>query len=410
LAAGAVGAVSGGASLNAALASLPQSRPALRAAAQDHSYKALRAYGVVDVLVARLVGKPLDDAALRGLLLVSLAELLARPEAAHTVVNQAVEASASLGLSRARGLVNAVLRRYQRESAALLAELEATETGRYRHPQWWIDRLRAEYPGDWQAVLEQGNAHPPMTLRVNVRRTSVERYLSRLAEAGTGARALGGEAVLLERPMRVEALPGFAEGEVSVQDAAAQRTPRLLDVRDGMHVLDACAAPGGKAAHILELARCELVAVDASAERARRVSETLARLGLAAEVLTADSEQPETFAAGRRFDRVLLDAPCTASGVVSRHPDIKWLRRQSDIASFAATQRRLLEALWRVLEPDGKLLYVTCSVFPEENRLQVDAFLARHPDARSVPVAGAGQILPCPASDGFYYALLEKRR
>jgi 16S rRNA (cytosine967-C5)-methyltransferase len=301
-----------------------------------------------------------------------------------------------------------VLRRYQREAATLLADIGSTDSGRYRHPGWWIERVRAEYPQDWQSILEQGNTHPPMTLRVNARRTSVAAYLARLEGAGIAARGLGDAAVMLERALPVEALPGFAEGDVSVQDWGAQRTATLLDVRDGMSVLDACAAPGGKAAHILETSDCRLTAVDLSGDRVSRVSQGLSRLGLVAEVKVADSARPETFAEGRLFDRVLIDAPCTASGVVRRHPDIKWLRRESDIASFAATQARLLDALWRVLAPDGKLLYVTCSVFPEENRLGLDAFLARHADARVLPTPGAGQILPSPMSDGFYYAVVAK--
>jgi 16S rRNA (cytosine967-C5)-methyltransferase len=407
-AAGVVASVVAGGSLTASLAALNEPRASLRAATQDFAYKTLRAYGVVDVLADRLTGKPVEDRVLYGLLLVALAELMARPQSAHTVVHQAVAATTLLGLGRARGLVNAVLRRYQREAATLLPEVEATDKGRYRHPAWWIERVRAEYPDDWQRILEHGNTHAPMTLRVNLRRTAVDTYMRRLDAAGIRARTLGEAAVVLERPLPVEALPGFAEGEVSVQDAGAQRTSKLLDVAPGMNVLDACAAPGGKAAHILEDADCRLTAVDISAERVRRVSQGLARLGLAADVKVGDGTRPESFAPGELFDRILIDAPCTASGVVRRHPDIKWLRRESDIASFAAMQERLLESLWRVLVPDGKLLYVTCSVFPEENRLRLDAFLARHPDARALRIEGAGQLLPSPESDGFYYAVLAK--
>jgi 16S rRNA (cytosine967-C5)-methyltransferase len=403
----AVAAVLEGHSLTAALAGLDRTRVALRAAAQDFSYKTLRAYGVVDVLVARLVSRPLDDRRLHALLLVALAELMARPQNAHTVVHQAVDATSALGVERARGLVNAVLRRFQREGAALLAEVESTDKGRYRHPEWWIARLQREYRDSWTEILRQGNEHPPMTLRVNVRRSSVDAYVERLGAVGIVVRPLGGAALLLERPLPVDALPGFHEGDVSVQDFGAQRTAALLDVHGGMHVLDACAAPGGKAAQILETIDCRLMAVDVSPERTRRVSEGLSRLGLAAEVRVADATDPAAFG-DEQFDRILIDAPCTASGVVRRHPDIKWLRRESDIASFAATQERLLEALWRRLSPDGKLLYVTCSVFPEENRLRIDAFLARHPDAFAIDAPGVGQILPSSETDGFYYALLGK--
>jgi len=419
-----IGRVLGGESLNAALGDLKHrvAAQALAAAAQDLSYNALRGYGVVDVALDRLLERPLTDSRLRGLLLAAFAELGARPHAAHAVVHQAVEAAVLLGHSRAKGLVNGVLRNFQRRMHQLLPEIEATEPGRYRHPQWWIDALRAAYPHAWEAALLESNRHPPMVLRVNRRRMPASAYLEKLDRAGVPARALGEEAVLLEKPCRVERLPGFAAGEVSVQDAGAQRAAPLLDVRDGMHVLDACAAPGGKTGHLLELARCELLAVDADRERARRIAENLSRLGLAAKIVVGDCREPESFSEGRTFDRILLDAPCSASGVVRRHPDIKWLRRRTDASGFAHTQAELLEASWRVLAADGKLLYATCSVFPEENREQVSAFLLRHPEAVMLPLSGLagwgegaqpssrGQILPSAYSDGFFYALLEKGR
>jgi 16S rRNA (cytosine967-C5)-methyltransferase len=407
-----IGRVLEGESLNAALGDLKQRVPAraLAAATQDLCYNALRGYGVVDVALDRLLEKPLADSPLRGLLLAALAELAARPQAAHAVVHQAVEAAVLLGRSRAKGLVNAVLRTFQRRMHQLLPEIEATEPGRYRHPQWWIDALRAAYPHEWEAALLESNRHPPMVLRVNRRRLPASAYLEKLDGAGIPARALSHEAVLLEKPCRVERLPGFAAGEVSVQDAGAQRAAPLLDVRDGMRVLDACAAPGGKTGHLLELARCELLAVDADRERARRIAENLSRLGLAARIVVGDCREPESFSEGRTFDRILLDAPCSASGVVRRHPDIRWLRRRADVSGFARTQAELLEALWRVLAADGKLLYATCSVFPEENGEQVRAFLLRHPEAVMFPLPdlAEGQILPSPDSDGFFYALLMK--
>jgi 16S rRNA (cytosine967-C5)-methyltransferase len=300
--------------------------------------------------------------------------------------------------------------------AALISEIEATESGRYRHPQWWIDSLRLAYPRQWESVLLESNRHPPMVLRVNRRRFSPGEYLERLEGAGISARSLGEQAVVLGTPCRVERLPGFALGEASVQDAGAQRAGLLLDVRDGMRVLDACAAPGGKTGHLLELAECELVAVDVDGKRAERIAENLSRLKLSARIVVADCREPEAFWEGRPFDRILLDAPCSASGVVRRRPDVKWLRRQTDIAEFGRTQSQLLDALWRVLAPGGKLLYATCSVFPEENGAQVREFVRRRPEAELFPLAqwqgwGAdaeGQILPSAESDGFFYALLKK--
>ena len=412
LAAQVIGQVVEGASLNQTLRLVKARSTALRAAAQDLSYNTLRAWGRVDVIAARLLDKPLHDAALRGLLLAALAELLARPDSAHTVVYQAVEAAALLGQPRARGLVNAVLRSYQRQAVALNAQIDASETGRYAHPQWWINALKAAYPGQWQQVLDAANGHPPMTLRVNGRRITVAAYLIRLGEAGIVACSLGGGAVMLERPRPVATIPGFAAGEVSVQDAGAQHAAVLLDVHAGMAVLDACAAPGGKTGHILELADCALTAVDISQERVRRIKENLARLELIADLRVGDSLHPAGFAsAGTQFDRILLDAPCTASGVVRRHPDIRWLRREADLSAFARTQARMLEALWPLLRRDGKLQYTTCSVFPVENAIQIKEFLGRHAEARQLPMAdfADGQILPGADSDGFYYALLQKR-
>ena len=409
-AARAVDGVLSGASLNAGLETI---RPRiLRAAAQDLSFNALRGFGLVDAALERLLERPLMDQVVRALLLAALAELFNRPQSAHAVVHQAVEATSLLGQPRARGLVNAVLRNFLRQGTQLRDEIEKTDSGRFRHPQWWIDRVRIAYPAHWEEVLRAANAHPPMTLRVNMRRASVEGYLEKLAQADMRARAIGGTAVLLERPCRVDALPGFAEGEVSVQNKGAQAAAPLLNVEPGMRVLDACAAPGGKAAHLLELVECELLAVDISRERALRIDENFSRLGLKGTVLVGDAARPPTFWDGRPFDRVLADVPCSASGVVRRHPDILWLRRETDIAGFAAAQARLLEALWQLLIPGGTLLYATCSVFPEENGLQVRSFLGRHPEALAMPLAGVenGQILPGSDTDGFYYALLQKNR
>ena len=405
-----VGGVLSGANLNTGLEAVRPS--ALRAAAQDLSFNALRCFGLIDAALDRLLERPLMDQAVRALLLAALAELLNRPQSAHMVVHQAVEAAGLVGQPRAKGLVNAVLRNFLRQGAQLREEIEKTDTGRFRHPQWWIDRVRIAYPARWEEVLHAANAHPPMTLRVNVRRASVEGYLEKLAHAELRARALGGAAVLLERPCRIDALPGFAEGEVSVQDQGAQAAAPLLGVKPGMRVLDACAAPGGKAAHLLELAACELLAVDISRERVARIAENLTRLGLNGTVHVGDAARPQTFWDGRPFDRILADVPCSASGVVRRHPDILWLRRETDIAGFAASQARMLEALWPLLIPGGTLLYATCSVFPEENGLQVGSFLGRHPEALAMPLAGLedGQILPGSDTDGFYYALLQKNR
>ena len=309
----------------------------------------------------------------------------------------------------AKGLANAVLRNYLREADALVARC-GSDTAHYSYPQWWIDRVRAAWPQYWESVLNAGNLHPPMTLRVNRRRLTAEQYLAKLGERGINGELIGAQAILIERPVPIESLPGFGAGEVSVQDAGAQLAAPLLDVRPGMRVLDACAAPGGKAGHILELADCALTALDNDPARLPRISDNLTRLGLSARVVRGDCASPASWSDGVPFERILLDAPCTASGVVKRHPDIKWLRRESDIAALATIQSRMLDALWQQLAPGGKLLYATCSVFPQENAQTIESFLARSDGARRLPLAGleGGQLLPDARHDGFFYALLEK--
>ncbi|MGH8517377.1 MAG: 16S rRNA (cytosine(967)-C(5))-methyltransferase RsmB, partial [Panacagrimonas sp.] len=271
------------------------------------------------------------------------------------------------------------------------------------------------YPSRWEAILEAGNSHPPMCLRVNARRASVSDYQARLAASGIVARPLGAQALVLERPLPVERLPGFDGGEVSVQDAGAQRAAHCLELAAGQRVLDACAAPGGKSGHMLELAAVTLTALDADAKRCARLERNLQRLGLAARIIHADCTRLADWWDGVPFDRVLADVPCTASGIARRHPDIKWLRRSGDIAACAARQAQFVDALWQVLRPDGKLLYATCSVFPQENDAVIDAFVARRAqgDGRAVrlplPDGAPAQGLPDAERDGFYYALIRKQ-
>ena len=403
----AVAAVRSGRSLADAL---PRSRDgtSLDAAVQDLAYGTLRELGLLDALLAQLLRTKVKPA-LHALLAAALYQLRARPQASHTVVNQAVHAAAQIEPA-AKGLVNAVLRNYLRNAVSLLARCDSA-SARYSYPQWWIESVRRDWPQQWEALLDAGNLHPPLTLRVNPRKRSVEQYLAALAEQGIAARRIGAQAVVLERALAPEAIPGFAAGEVSIQDAGAQLAAPLLELRPGMRVLDACAAPGGKAGHILELTDCALTALDDDPARVRRIETNLARLGLAARVVCADCNEPAAWYDGKPFERILLDAPCTASGVVRRHPDIKWLRRAGDVGRLAAVQGRMLDTLWQLLAPGGKLLYATCSVFPQENEQTVDAFLARTDGARRVALAGLdrGQLLPDAQHDGFFYALLEKR-
>jgi 16S rRNA (cytosine967-C5)-methyltransferase len=407
-----VGRVIAGRSLGAALADEDALAGGGRPAVADAVYGTLRDYGAPDAIVVALTRKGPPDPSVRALLLCALHELRHARRAPHIVVDQAVAACARLGKGHARGFVNAALRNYLRQRELLERAAARDDVGRFGYPQWWVDRVRTAFPDHWQALLAAGNAHPPLTLRVNRRRAAVEEVLARLDRAEIGARRIGQWAIRLERPRPVHEIPGFGDGEVSVQDAGAQLAAPLLAPGEGMRVLDACAAPGGKTGHLAELADADLVALDRDAARLARIEANLARLGLRARVRHADAADVASWWDGRAFDRILADVPCSASGVVRRHPDIKWLRRAADLAGFAREQLRLLEALWQVLAPGGKLLYATCSVFPEENDAVVAAFAARRSDARRLDVPGltGGQLLPDDDRDGFFYALLEKTR
>lgn len=416
-----------GRNLDAELADLWRSLPdgsTQRGLVQDLCYGVLRHLGPLDAVLAPLLAKPLRDERLRQLLRIALYQLQHTKAAPHAVVDQAVGACDALHAAPAKGLVNAVLRSFQRRATELQTAARRSDVGRYSFPQWWIDKIRAQYSQphsqQFNDILLAGNQHAPLTLRVNLRRISREGYLQQLADNGIAASALERHAVVLGKPMPVHNIPGFGAGLVSVQDASAQRAAPLLGARDGQRVLDACAAPGGKTAHILELADVALTALDQDAARLQRVDANLQRLGLSATVICGDAAKPQAWWDGQPFDRILADVPCTASGVTRRHPDIKWTRRETDIQQFAARQQVLVDALWRLLAAGGKFLYVTCSVFGEENHIQVARFIERHSDAQRVALPAdefpaddlssemAGQILPDAVHDGFYYALLQK--
>jgi 16S rRNA (cytosine967-C5)-methyltransferase len=311
-------------------------------------------------------------------------------------------------LAKAKGLVNAVLRRYTREREQLLRQLQNDETAQWNYPQWWVDKAREVWPAQWQSLLAAGNVQGPMSLRVNVRKSSAADYLTLLAQHGLAADAIGPWAIRLKRPMPVTEIPGFMQGLVSVQDAGAQLAAPLLDVKAGMRVLDACAAPGGKTGHLLELADVDLTAIDQDSERLERVAQNLERLGLSARLLCADASRREGWD-GRLFDRILADVPCTASGIVRRHPDIRWLRRPEDASQLAAHSAAILDNLWAMLQPGGKLLLVTCSIWPEESTAQAKRLIERH---RAIVLDAPGQLLPVAAPDqdhdGLFYALLQK--
>lgn len=414
-----------GATLPAALAAVDDGSPTRgRALVQELAYGTLRHWGRVAALAQALAAKPLSDAQLFALVAVALYQLDHTQAPAFAVVDRAVEAAALLARPRAKSLVNAMLRRYLRERAALNAAVAAASpVARWSYPRWWIGRVEADHPQHWQAILAAGNERPPLTLRVNRRATDRAALAAKFAAQDIACRSVGAAGLIVAVPRPVTGLPGYAEGQFVVQDAGAQLAAPLLRVEDGQRVLDACAAPGGKTTHLAELADIELTAVDADAGRLTRVGENLARLRLAnprIRTVAGDAALPGAWWDGRPFDRILADVPCTASGIVRRHPDGKWLRRKTDVAAFGEQQRHLLAGLWPLLAPGGLLLYVSCSVFAAENELQIRDFLDLRPEALRESISfphdcahTGGQLLPSGNAashnqDGFFYALLRK--
>lgn len=418
----AVAAVLAGASLDDAL---PQASAALaaadRALAQAIAYGVLRNRRLLEWLAARLLERPLkNEPRLQALLLGGLHQLRAMGVPDHAAVAETVAAAAALGKPWAKGLLNAVLRRYLRERSTLEAALPPDPALRLSYPDWLVARVREDWPSNWEAVLAAGNEPGPLTLRVNRRQTTREAYRDELAAAGIAAEpvAHAPDALRLHEPLPVASLPGWSAGRVSVQDAAAQLAAELLDAHPGHRVLDACSAPGGKTAHLLERTEAlQLLALDRDAARLARVAENLHRLKLQAALRVADAAQPASWWDGVPFDRILLDAPCSGTGVIRRHPDIKWLRREADLAAAARTQGRLLKALWPLLAPGGVLLYATCSILRAEGEAVARAFRASHADAEELrietPWGEAREIgrrlAPGGAYDGFYYARFIKK-
>jgi 16S rRNA (cytosine967-C5)-methyltransferase len=429
----AVAAVRAGRSLTDVLDGVP---PGARPGVQALAFHVMRWMGGADV-VRQVLAPRTPPPRVESLLVTAIALLwpdAEPPYPDHTLVDQAVTAARER-TPAAAAFVNAVLRRFLRERTALVAAAQQDLTGAWNHPAWWVERLRKDWPSQWQQHLKLANLHPPMTLRVNARRQTAAAYLRLLQGQGQQAHLLqapelGGQAVQLGRPCPVSRLPGFAQGWASVQDAAAQRAAPLLlsggalgqPLPAGARVLDACAAPGGKTAHLLESADLDLTALDSDPQRLARVKESLDRLGLSARLQVADARQTSRWWDGKPFDAILLDAPCSASGIVRRHPDVRWLRRPQDIVQLTRTQDELLQALWPLLKPGGRLVYATCSVFLAEGKDRIDAFLQRPQAADALlDAASPGHLpplldngaawsgaAPAVSGDGFYYALLHR--
>lgn len=394
-----------------------------RSLLQQLSYGVIRCFPTLESISQQLLSKPLKvkDADIHALLLIGVYQLRSLRIPDHAVLSETVNACKLLNKQWASGLINACLRGYQRQQDHLEKAVTQQLVSRYAHPAWLIEKYQTDWPELWQNILTANNQQPPMMLRVNRREYSQDEYLALLVEANIPAKAIENcpQGILLEQACDVFTLPGFAAGAVSVQDGAAQQVVDLLDLQPKQRILDACAAPGGKTCHILErFPMNQMTALDINAERLKQVEENLSRLHLSANCLAADAGQTKSWWNGEQFDRILIDAPCTGSGVIRRHPDIKLLRKPDDVQQLVQQQQALLDNLWPLLKPDGLLVYTTCSAFKQENELQIEAFLLRQPDAmESIPIkaparkVGFGyQLLPGDNDlDGFYYACLRRR-
>lgn len=385
---------------------------------QELAYGVLRTLPQLEWIVGQLMQRPLTgkQRTIHFLILVGLYQLLFTRIPPHAALAETVEGAIALKRPQFKGVINGVLRQFQRQQDELVNKLNEGDL-QYLHPKWLLTRLRSAWPEQWEAIVKANNERPPMWLRVNRQHHSRDEWLALLKDSGKNAEPHPHyqDALRLDSPCGVSQLPGFDQGWVTVQDASAQGCVSLLDPQDHEFVLDLCAAPGGKTTHILEAApQANVMAVDVDEGRLSRVYENLIRLGMRADVKTGDGRYPETWCAGMQFDRILLDAPCSATGVIRRHPDIKWLRRDRDIAELAELQKQIIEAIWPYLKSGGTLLYSTCSVLPDENHLQISAFLARHPEAELVETGDAAmpgiQVFPsATGGDGFYFAKLLKR-
>jgi 16S rRNA (cytosine967-C5)-methyltransferase len=398
--------------------------PSARPLAQELAFGVLRWYPRLAAMLQRLLSKPLrrKDQDLFALLLVGLYQVTYTRIPAYAAVAETVAVAQRLGKGWATGLINGTLRNYQRQREQLIAEADRREESRWAHPAWLIGVIAESWPQQWREILGAGNSHPPLSLRVNRLQLSRNEYLAALAAKGMEAAAIPhtDAGVVVKHPVHPAALPGFADGWLTVQDGAAQQTAGLLGPRAGERILDACCAPGGKTTHILEIQPgASVLALDKSPQRLAQVDEGLARLGLHAVTVAADAAAPQLWWDGTPFDRILLDAPCSATGVIRRHPDIKVLRRPEDIGRAVEIQRRLLESLWSLLKPGGMLLYATCSILAEENERQIGRFVDTQPDAQEDSIdrpwghscRRGWQILPGDFDmDGFYYARLVKQR
>lgn len=408
LAAKSIDRVAKGENLDKALVDLQQEANLTieeRAALKDLSFGCQRYLGTLTFYLHNLVTQKRPAPEIDHLLLVALYQLAYSRTPEHVVVNEAVNLAKTLLDGQYKGLVNGVLRNFLRNKDVLSKKTSHQDEAKYNHPKWLVERLKKEHPKYWHNILKANQSHPPMTLRVNCQKMDAESYMAILKEEGIDAKQIGAHSIQLKKALPISKLPEFSSGGVSVQDDGAQQAALLLAPKQGDRVLDACAAPGGKTGHLLELANCQLTALDVDEERLQKVAENLARLGFEADLKCADASRLANWYNGAPFDLVLADVPCSASGIIRRHPDIKWLRQTQDAKKLAGQQTVLLDALWQTVKPKGKMLLATCSIFSEENQEQTERFLLRHPDAKLLLEKN---LLPCDQNDGFYYALMQK--
>ena len=382
---------------------------------KDLVFGALRSYGKTKFVINKLVKRPPPNLLISTLLHVALFQLISNRSNSYTVVDQAVSASNSVN-KKYTAFINGVLRNFLRERLVILKEAERNEEAKYSYPKWWINQIKKEYPKSWKNILDIGNSHPALIIRVNIKKVSINKYIKGLEEHKIAHTFLGDEAILIKKPIPIDSLPGFKEGEVSIQDYGAQLATHLLDLKKNYNVLDACAAPGSKACHMNEIEEIKLTAVEADKQRVERINENLKRLGQTFKVINSEIKAGNAWWDKNLFDRILLDAPCSASGIVRRHIDIKWLRRPGDLDYFHEKQFQLLRASWEMLKPLGKLLYVTCSIFEKENRSVVNRFLKEEKTAMEIKIkfpkninVDDNQLLPSLIHDGLFYVLLEKK-
>ena len=411
-------------SLNAVLNSaLPLLAENERSLCQQLCYGVLRWHPQLDAISQQLLAKPLKakDGDIAALLLCGLYQLRDLRIPSHAALSETVSATKTLGKQWAKGLINASLRNYERQHKEIELILQQSDSAKYAHPDWLVNRFKEDWPEQWQSVLDASNQQPPMMLRVNRQQSSRKLYLQQLLENTIPATEIVGcpEGVLLEKPCDVFQLPGFSNGDVSVQDGAAQHVAALLDIKPDLRILDACAAPGGKTCHILEQApENEVIALDIAPNRLLQIQQNTDRLKLNATLIASDAADVEQWWDGQLFDRILIDAPCSGTGVIRRHPDIKLLRRPEDISALAEQQSRLLNTLWPLLKPDGLLIYTTCSALKQENEQQIESFLQQHSDALEITLTteparrrpfGYQRLPGDDKLDGFYYACLSHR-